>query len=105
MCSSDLILPTLQSNESVRQELVYHAANGKLGLRQGSWTYLRRGGISSEPEWFKKLWGGDPIETQNLLFDLSNDLGQRQNLYKKFPERTKQMEAQLTKILNGKSTR
>ncbi|MDD7983558.1 arylsulfatase [Lentisphaera marina] len=99
------ILPTLQSNESVRQELVYHAANGKLGLRQGSWAYLRRGGISSEPEWFKKLWQGGSTDVPGLLFNLSNDLGQRINLYDKSPERIQRMESRLAEIQKGKSTR
>ncbi|WDE98955.1 arylsulfatase [Lentisphaera profundi] len=99
------ILATLRSNKTVRQELVYHASNGKLGLRQGPWAYLRRGGISSEPEWYKNIWQGDSSDAPGLLFDLSNDLGQRSNLYDKSPERIQKMEAHLAEIQKGKSTR
>ena len=81
------------------------AANGKLGLRQGQWAYLRPGGITEEPEWYQKLWKGDPIDAPGLLFDLSKDLGQRKNLYDQFPERVQQMEAHLAEIQKGKSTR
>jgi arylsulfatase A len=99
------ILPTLREDIPRRSELVYHAANGKLGLRQGSWTYLRRRGITEEPDWYRELWKGDSIDAPGLLFDLSRDLGQRNNLYDQFPERVQQMEGHLVEIENGKSTR
>jgi len=99
------ILPTLRADQPRRNELVYHAANGMLGLRQGQWAYLRPGGITPEPEWYKKIWKGDTIDAPGLLFDLSHDIGQRKNLYDKFPERIQQMEAHLSEITKGKSTR
>ena len=99
------ILPTLRADAPVRNELVYHAANGKLGLRQGQWAYLRPRGITAEPGWYQALWQGDSIEAPGLLFDLSNDLGQRVNLHDKSPERVQQMEAHLADIVRGKSTR
>jgi arylsulfatase A len=99
------ILPTLRADEPCRNELVYHAANGKLGLRQGQWVYLRPGGITPEPEWYKEMWKGDAIDAPGLLFDLSSDLGERINLCDKFPERVQRMEAHLAEIMKGKSTR
>jgi arylsulfatase A len=99
------VLPALRANEPVRKELVYHAANGKLGLRQGQWVYLRPGGITEEPEWFQEMWKGDAIDAQGLLFDLSNDLGERTNLVDQHPERVQRMEARLVEIQKGKSTR
>jgi len=85
--------------------LVYHAANGKLGLRQGQWAYLRPGGITPEPDWYKEIWKGDSTDAQGLLFDLSADEGQKKNLYSKYPERIQRMEAHLAEILKVKSTR
>ncbi|NIL99363.1 MAG: sulfatase-like hydrolase/transferase, partial [Planctomycetales bacterium] len=71
------ILPTLRSDQPVRTELVYHASSGKLGLRQGDWAYLRSGGITAEPDWYKEQWKGDPLDGPGLLFNLSADLGQK----------------------------
>jgi arylsulfatase A len=99
------ILPALRADEPVRNELVYHAANGRLGIRQGPWVYLRARGITTEPEWYKEIWKGDAIDAPGLLFDLSRDLGQRSNLHDQFPERVQRMEARLADIQKGKSTR
>jgi arylsulfatase A len=99
------ILPALRADEPVRKELVYHAANGKLGLRQGQWAYLRKGGITVEPEWYTKMWRGDTVDAPGLLFDLSSDLGERSNLADQYPERARRMEARLAEIMKGESTR
>ena len=99
------ILPSLRSGQPVRTELVYHAANGKLGLRQGDWAYLRKGGITAEPEWFQEHWQGDSIDAPALLFDLSADLAQKKNLQDKHPQRVRQMEQRLAEIEQGQSTR
>ena len=99
------ILPTLRADAPCRTELVYHAANGRLGLRQGQWAYLRAGGITAEPKWYQNLWQGDSMDAPGLLFDLSSDLGQRNNLYDQSPERVQRMEARLDEIQNGQSTR
>jgi arylsulfatase A len=99
------ILPTLISDKPVRTELVYHAANGKLGLRQGNWAYLRRGGITEEPEWYQDYWQGDSLEAPALLFDLSKDLAQKTNLQSSNSRRIKRMEKRLAEIEKGKSTR
>ena len=99
------ILPALRAGESVRNELVYHAANGTLGLRQENWAYLRPGGITKAPEWYKKLWQGNSLDAGALLFDLSGDLGERINVLDQYPERARQMETRLAEIQKEKSTR
>ena len=99
------ILPTLLSDQTVRTELVYHAANGKLGLRQGDWAYLRRGGITDEPGWYEEYWQGDSLDAPALLFDLSRDLAQKTNLRTKHPKRVKRMEKRLAEIEKRTSTR
>ena len=45
------------------------------------------------------------MDAPGLLFDLSSDLGQRNNLYDQSPERVQRMEARLDEIQNGQSTR
>jgi arylsulfatase A len=99
------ILPTLIADKPVRTELVYHAANGKLGLRQGDWAYLRRGGITGEPEWYQDYWQGDTLEDPVLLFDLAKDLAQKTNLQSSNSRRIKRMEKRLAEIEKGKFTR
>jgi len=99
------VLPTLLSDQPVRTELVYHAANGKLGLRQGDWAYLRRGGITEEPGWYEEDWQGDSLDAPALLFELSSDLAQKTNLRTKHPNRVKRMEERLAEIEKGTSTR
>ena len=99
------ILPTLRSDKPMRKELVYHAANGKLGLRQGTWAYLRGGGITNEPDWFQDYWQGDSLDAPALLFDLSKDLAQKTNLRTNHSKRIKRMEKRLAEIEKGKSTR
>ena len=99
------ILPSLRSDKPVRTELVYHSSKGKLGLRQGDWAYLRKGGNTPEPEWFQKHWQGDPLDAPALLFDLSADLAQKKNLQDKDPDRVRHMEQRLAEIEKGQSTR
>jgi arylsulfatase A len=99
------ILSTLRANAPVRTELVYHASNGRMGLRQGPWAYLHPRGITQEPDWYQELWQGDSMDVPGLLFDLSKDLGQRSNLHDQYPERVQRMEARLAEIKIGKSTR
>jgi arylsulfatase A len=99
------ILPSLCTDTPVRNELVYHAANGKLGLRRRNWAYLRPDGNTKEPEWFQGLWQGDPLDASALLFDLSADLGQKRNLLEHYTERATEMEKRLTEIEKGQSTR
>ena len=99
------ILPSLRSNEPVRKELVYHAANGTLGLRQGDWAYLRPHGITPEPVWFQELWKGDSLDAPALMFNLSADLAQKKNLQDKYPVRVKMMEQRLAQIEKGQSSR
>jgi len=99
------ILPTLLRDEPVRKEMVLHAANGKLGLRQGDWAYLRKGGNTREPEWFQEHWQGDSLDAPALLFDLSADLAQKKNLRDKHRQRVRQMEQRLAEIEKGQSTR
>ena len=93
------VFASLLENKSVRTELVYHASDGTLGLRQGTWSYLRKGGITKEPDWYLKMRGAEPVrDAPGLLFNLSVDLAQKTNLYEKYPEKVQSMEARLKSI-------
>lgn len=92
------LLPALRENKPVRQSLVYHAANGRLGLREGEWVYQRRGGNLKEPEWYLRERGADPLPDTPLLFNLAEDPHQLKNLSEIHPERLAAMEAKLQAI-------
>lgn len=99
------VLPSLRKNIPVRTEMVYHAGNGTLGLRDKNWVYLRQGGNNKEPDWYKKEFQIEPVNAPCLLFDLDADEGEKVNLYHRYMERAKSMEARLQEIENSQSTR
>jgi len=77
-------------------------------LAMASWGFGKatgficgRGGITSQPSWYENMWKCDSTDAPGLLFDLSTDLGQRNNLYDHYPERAHRMEARLAEILKG----
>jgi arylsulfatase A len=92
------LLPALRENKPVRSNLVYHAANGKLALREDDWVYLRRGGNLKEPEWYLRERGADPLPDTPLLFNLAEDPRQFKNLAGSHSERLTAMEAKLQSI-------
>lgn len=92
------LLPALRENAPVRKNLVYHAANGKLALREGDWVYLRRGGNMSEPDWYLRDRGAEALPDTPLLFNLGDDANQLKNLSDDQPERLAAMEATLQTI-------
>ena len=60
--------------------------------------------ITAELEWYKKTCKGDSLDAQALLFDLSSDLGERNNLHQMYPERVKAMKKRLFDIEKKNST-
>ena len=90
------LLPVLKGEEykkPLREATVQNTFENRYALRQGDWVYLNTysGEHSSAPSWFyektgyKKLAKGET----GLLFNLKEDLGQRNNLYEKYPEKVK----------------
>jgi arylsulfatase A len=92
------LLPALRENKAVRDTLVYHAANGKLALREGDWVYLRRGGNLREPDWYLRDRGVEALPDTTLLFNLADDPRQLKNLAESNPERLAAMEEKLKSI-------
>lgn len=74
--------------------LVHHSLTGVFGLRQGPWKLIvsdKSGGFSDNLN--KEGYG---INTKGQLYNLSNDLGEKNNLYNEEPH----LVDSLTKILN-----
>lgn len=95
------LLPALRDNRPVRQNLVYHAANGKLALREGDWVYLRAGGNLKEPDWYLQARDAHPLPNKPLLFNLADDNQQLKNLATESPDRCAAMESTLRAIENN----
>jgi arylsulfatase A-like enzyme len=91
--SFDVMAALLGKGRTGREHLVQQAT--VLSLREGSWKYI-------EPSSGPKITANTNIETGNdidgQLYDLGRDVGERQNLAAKYPERMRQMAAQLAKI-------
>jgi arylsulfatase A-like enzyme len=91
--SFDVLGALLGRTRTGRDHLVEHA--GSLSLIQGDWKYIEpskgaRMNISTNTE-----LGNAP---QPQLYDLKNDLGERNNVATQYPEKVKEMAALLRKI-------
>ena len=87
------MLPALRGQKlgrPIREATVLHSGNGKFAIRQGDWVLIdaRTGddnGERGEPDWFKQERGYAPNDAAGELYDLRNDLAQRDNLYRESP--------------------
>lgn len=91
---SQNVLPALLGRSKIgRTQLIEQA--GALSLRQGRWKYI-------EPSRGPKKNANTSTETGNdpagQLYNLADDLGERQNMAAKYPSRVKEMDALLRKI-------
>jgi arylsulfatase A len=106
------ILPTLGGEtieRPLREATVHHSGNGSLAIRQGQWVFIdaKSGGAREEPEWFRRERGysGAINPFPGVLYDLSQDLAERRNLYNEHPEVVKRLKALLEKYQrDGRST-
>jgi arylsulfatase A len=80
-------------SDPVRTSLIYHASNGRLGIREGRWTFLQGGGFGQrpgkmweEPEWIREMRGVIPVDETDALYDLESDPHQLNNVIGSFPE-------------------
>jgi arylsulfatase A len=102
------ILPALRGqrrDQPLRPATVHHAASGKFAIRRGDWVLLdaptgddnggpeRRG----EPQWLKDQHGYQPHSQPGELYNLAQDLAQRDNLYAQKPEIVRELNDLLAK--------
>jgi arylsulfatase A len=88
------MMPVLRDKaESPRDSLVY---NNKLwGIRKGDWVLLENPGDKSRKDYMKAKQFPKVQKGSEVLYNLSEDIGQRVDLMKKYPEKA----AQLREIL------
>jgi arylsulfatase A-like enzyme len=98
-------LPVLLGQKAAaRQGIVSQSINGSFAIRDGQWKLILcpgSGGWSAPHPGTKEEAGLPAVQ----LFDLSQDIGERNNLQDKYPERVAAMKAELDKIIaHGRST-
>lgn len=92
--------------QPLREATVHNTYADKWALRQGSFVYLNvaDGSHSRMPDYFKTMNNFQDFATTELLFDLSQDVGQRENLSEKYPEKVSEMRTLLEKYRTNSSS-
>jgi arylsulfatase A len=100
------ILPALlgRSRSPLREALVHHSINGSFAIRQGNWKLVLcpdSGGWSAPKP--GSATARDLPETQ--LYDLANDISERQNVAAYHPDKVKHLTSLLERLIaEGRST-
>lgn len=96
------------NGDTGRDALIYHAANGNLGLRAGNWVYLPDGGFGrgsgamwEEPQWIRDLRGVVPHNGTEALYDLSDDPTELSNVIDEFPVVAARLREQLDSLTSA----
>lgn len=87
------ISKTLASDETPRDELVFYSSQGALqGIRKGDWKYLE---ITPRRRKNQKDKQPTPPKTTKYLFNLADDIGEQNNLFKQHPQRAEELLARM----------
>jgi arylsulfatase A-like enzyme len=92
----DVLPALLGQSKTARRSLVEHA--GTLGLVEGDWKYIEPGKGARMNANTNTEMGNDPAPQ---LYNLTKDLGERNNLAAQFPDRVKAMAGALERIKSG----
>ena len=93
---SENILPALLGQSQAGRTVLIEQA-GSLSVRQGQWKYIAPGKGQRINKETKTELGNDP---EPQLYDLAADLGEKNNLAKSNPEKTRELAALLDAIRN-----
>ena len=84
------ILPLLLGDDQapVRSSVVHHSSSGKLAIRKGEWVFIDApsGDENGEPQWFKDERGYTSHIYPGELYNLREDIAERNNLYGQCPQ-------------------
>jgi len=88
------ILPALRGqklDQPLRPATLHHAASGKFAIRRGDWVLIDaptgddNGPLRGEPQWLKEQRGYQLHTQPGELYNLAQDLSQRNNLFAQEP--------------------
>lgn len=90
----------LGTGPSARTELVHNTNPNGYALRQGDWVLIDApsGGISKVPEWYAEANAYPSGPQHGELYQLSEDLPQRQNRFSELPAKVGELRARLEAI-------
>ncbi|MCD7845576.1 MAG: arylsulfatase, partial [Oscillospiraceae bacterium] len=91
------------SQEPIREATVHHSFFGSFSIRKGDWKLemCNGSGGGTLPNWAPEAADLPPIQ----LYRLSDDIGERENLWQEYPEKVEELKALLTQyIVSGRST-
>ena len=96
------VLPLLQGqiDAPVRRSAVHHSCAGRFALRQDDWVFIDApsGDDNREPDWFKEERGYSDHDFPGELFNLKDDIAERQNLYGQHPDIVRSMSRRLEEV-------
>ena len=95
------------SGPSVRDTLVHNTNPQGYALRHGDWVLIdaKSGGVSAVPEWFDEANGYAKNAHAGELYNLKEDLPQKNNLYADRPEKVAELKGLLHKLRNNGQVR
>ncbi|MCB9384762.1 MAG: arylsulfatase [Bryobacterales bacterium] len=83
-----------------RAPVIHHSANGVFAIREGKWKLVAGNGSGGRE---KPL--GEPFAKPYQLYDLSEDIGERNDLLSKTPDTAKRLEAALQRLIDSGRSR
>ncbi len=99
------MLPLLRGQRDAvpRTSVVHHSGSGRFALRKDHWVFIDApsGSDHGEPAWFTELRGYVPHDDVGELFDLREDIAERTNLYRRYPEKVRELAAELKRIMTS----
>ncbi|MEZ6134278.1 MAG: arylsulfatase [Pirellulaceae bacterium] len=105
--SCDQLGLLLGSSPTARDTLVHNTNANGYALRHGSWSLIaaKTGAISKVPAWFDEAFGFTQHSQPGELYDLSQDIGQRKNLYAEQSEKVRELEQMLNTLQSAGQVR
>ena len=98
-------LPLLRGEaESLcRDFVVHHSCAGRFAIRKGDWVFIDHpsGDDNREPDWFKAERGYVDHDFPGELFNVADDIAERQNLYGEHPEIVEELSTLLARVKAG----
>ena len=87
-------------SKSARDTVVHNTNANDYALRHGDWVLIaaKTGAVSKVPVWFDETSGYTMNTLPGELYNLRDDLGQKNNLYGQNPERVKELGALLEQL-------
>ena len=100
------MLPLLLNGDSApatRRFHIHHSLSGRFAIRQGDWVFIDSptGGDAREPDWYKEERGYVDHDYPGELFNLEEDIAERQNRYGQQPELVQKFSELLSEAVDG----